>query len=47
VDAYLEGAALLDGEVPRRESSDGVADVVPVGLGEEADVAEVDAEQGH
>ena len=43
----VERHALLDGVVVARDVLDRGVEVVALGLGEEADVAEVDAEQGH
>ena len=44
---HLEGHPLLDGVVARDDALDGGVEVFALGLGEEADVAEVDPEQGH
>src|SRR5450756_2635934 len=41
----LDGAPLLDVVLPRRDPSHRLGDVLPLGLGKEADMAEVEAEQ--
>ena len=46
-DAHVERAALLDVELARGQATHGLADVVALALGEEADVPEVHAEQRH
>ena len=45
--AHLEGHPLLDGVVPRDDPFDGGVEVLALGLGQEADVTEVDPEQRH